>query len=540
MRKFPFLFAALFLMLPLSTAFAAPKFTNPFSTDFCKSYAPALFAGEWADAEKSKFCANINALATELNGLPDSANKSRILAAWNAWFDGKGQIGKMSYFEKQEIKQSVSGKVLGTTTFYVADHLQAKVWIKDSLLGDRKGQAVFLHETQHFADGLQAYSNRSTISSYELERRGHEIESLYAEIAVNPVSFFMRPSFWEDSWRKLPASVREEKRQKVIYDWLAKSPFYPNSRPMNHQMFNFDVLSGGGVLQTNVALNNHGKTTYFLDGRPLVEDVVLEKTKWDGVITWDAMTNPLKAKSSAQPAFEVVKAADASDPQGLWQAAVQNEGKLYREMADYLYQQKVFIQCVNKEEKPIAEYVRVSQMNRKQDGSVYEKIMQFPEEMPCVRIEAADLFDYTTLYWVIPNLAGRDAHFTAWDTIDGIEAAKFNIAQLSVNDTKDIGKRTDNRYFYGDVWVGKADGQIIRLNGHTKPDDGMHKYPHLRADRKRTLAGIWLPFQVGGREDITGASGYVWRVNLLVQYENYLRFESDVKILDEEEIASNP
>lgn len=539
MRGYPrlIIFPAVFIFLFSATAFA--KFTNPFSSDGCKSFHEQKFAGDWKSDEKAKFCANIEGLVSELNALPASNNKARIEAAWGAWHEDYGKIGKMSYFSAVELKKSIVGKILGTTTFMVADHLKATVWLKDSLLTDKKGYSVFLHETQHFADGIDAYKNQTSITSYELERRGYETESLFAEITPETESFSSRPKFWDDSWRKLSARERDEKRQKVIYDWLDKSPIYPNSRPRNFQVYNFDVLSGGGILQTSLALDTKGQKVFYMNGRPLVENVVMEKTTWDGGIAWTSLKDPLLNGNSENPAFEPSKPNDANDPNQLWQAAVQNEKKLQSEMADYLYNQNVFIQCLNKERKPVAEYVKISQVNRKTDGGVYEKILQFPDEMPCVTIEAADLYDYTTLYWVIPALDKRDAKFVSWETIDGIEAGKFAIAALPVNDTKDIGKRTDNRYFYGNVWVSKTDGQIIRLDGHTKPDDGMHKYPHLRADRKRTLAGIWLPSQVAGAEDITADSGYTWRMKLLVQYKDYKRFGSDVKILDDEPVAEN-
>ena len=107
-----------------------------------------------------------------------------------------------------------------------------------------------------------------------------------------------------------------------------------------------------------------------------------------------------------------------------------------------------------------------------------------------------------------------------------------------------VGPKTlekGQRYFEGQIWVDDRDYQIVKTYGKSVPDIRSKKgdenlFPRFETYREQIDGKYWFPTWTGADDTLQFTSGPV-RIRIIIRYENYKQFKSNVKITYGEEAA---
>ena len=96
------------------------------------------------------------------------------------------------------------------------------------------------------------------------------------------------------------------------------------------------------------------------------------------------------------------------------------------------------------------------------------------------------------------------------------------------------------RYFQGQIWVDDHDFQIVKTYGKAVPDirggkGGENLFPRFETYRQQIDGKYWFPTWTGADDTLYFSSGSQ-RIKMLVRYENYKRFGTEVKVTFGDEV----
>ena len=91
----------------------------------------------------------------------------------------------------------------------------------------------------------------------------------------------------------------------------------------------------------------------------------------------------------------------------------------------------------------------------------------------------------------------------------------------------------NQRYFQGQIWVDDKDLQIVKTYGKAVPDkrtkDQENLFPRFETYREQVDGKYWFPTYTRA-QDTLRFSGGSQRMRQVIKYENYKKFEADVKL----------
>jgi hypothetical protein len=98
------------------------------------------------------------------------------------------------------------------------------------------------------------------------------------------------------------------------------------------------------------------------------------------------------------------------------------------------------------------------------------------------------------------------------------------------------------RYFQGQIWVDDRDLQIVKTYGKAVPDirggkSGENLFPRFETYREQIDGKYWFPTWTGADDTLYFSSGSQ-RIRMIVRYENYKQFGSEINITFGDEVPS--
>jgi hypothetical protein len=103
-------------------------------------------------------------------------------------------------------------------------NFEACVYLRPDAGGDNSFFQVLLHELRHVYDFHQAWKNKSSLDSLEIERRAFLLMGKLTRETRENVSGV--PKFWKDSWQNLSAQEISLKQSEAVEKYLRGSKFY--------------------------------------------------------------------------------------------------------------------------------------------------------------------------------------------------------------------------------------------------------------------------------------------------------------------------
>ena len=223
-------------------------------------------------------------------------------------------------------------------------------------------------------------------------------------------------------------------------------------------------------------------------------------------------------------------------PEEIIRKFAEKEQEFQKARENYIYRQTVRIEVLELDGRRSGEeYFMVSDILFDNKGRRIEKVVRSPPStLQRVILTPEDLHDIQNIFPFVlttSNVEKYNLTYLGKEKIDEIDSYVFDVSPKKVE--------KEERYFEGKIWVDDQDLQIVKTDGKTiyvvtkKNKDA--RFPRFETYRNNVDGKYWFPVYTKA-DDILDFPGNKVRIREVVKYENYKRFEADVKITNVEEL----
>ena len=197
--------------------------------------------------------------------------------------------------------------------------------------------------------------------------------------------------------------------------------------------------------------------------------------------------------------------------------------------ANYVYRQDIRVQSLTANDRVTGEWRQVWDVTFDSSGRRVEKVILAPADtLKGISLTPEDLQDFREIQpfvLTIDDIGKYNVKYLGKEMIDEIDCFVF-----------DVGPKTmekGQRYFQGQIWVDDKDLQIVKTYGKPVPDiktkNNENLFPRFETYREQIDGKYWFPTYTRAVDTLQFATG-AQRMRQVVKYENYRKFEADVKL----------
>ena len=223
-------------------------------------------------------------------------------------------------------------------------------------------------------------------------------------------------------------------------------------------------------------------------------------------------------------------AADAKDvnPDEIIQKFAAKEAEFSRARENYTYRQTVKIQELDPSGGVLGRYEIVEDVIFSPDGKRTEKVVRAPvstlSRLILTPQDIQDLRDVQPFVLTTGEIGDYDIHFLGKQKADEIPCYVFAVKPKKMEKGK--------RYFEGQIWVDDRDMQIVKTYGKgvgllKRNED--NQFPKFETLREQVDGKYWFPIYTDADDTLHFQTG-PQRMRMIVKYEDYKQFKSDVNI----------
>ena len=210
------------------------------------------------------------------------------------------------------------------------------------------------------------------------------------------------------------------------------------------------------------------------------------------------------------------------------------EADFARARENYTYRQTVRVQELDDRGVPRGKYELVSDIIFSTDGKRTERVVRAPmttlQRIQLTPQDEQDLRAVQPFVLTTKEIGDYNVRYLGREKLDEVPCYAFAVKPKKMVEGK--------RYFSGIVWVDDQDLQIVKTYGRgigLEKRGGDHKYPKFETYREQVDGKYWFPTYTRADDTLNFASGPV-PIKMLVKYEDYKQFKSDVKITFGDEV----
>jgi hypothetical protein len=197
--------------------------------------------------------------------------------------------------------------------------------------------------------------------------------------------------------------------------------------------------------------------------------------------------------------------------------------------ASYTYRQDVKVQELDGNDRVTGEFDQVSDITFDTAGKRTEKIVYAPRvTLVKIGMTAEDLQDLREIQPFVltsDDIQKYNLKYGGKEKIDEIECYVFDVSPKKIE--------KGQRYFEGRIWVDDQDFQIVKTYGKAVPDlrgsGGENLFPKFETYREQVDGLYWFPTYTRAVDTLRFATGPV-RMREIIKYDNYKKFQADVKL----------
>jgi len=197
--------------------------------------------------------------------------------------------------------------------------------------------------------------------------------------------------------------------------------------------------------------------------------------------------------------------------------------------ANYVYRQDIRVQSLNANDRVTGEWHQVWDIIFDPSGKRIEKVVLAPADtLKGISLTAEDLQDFREIQPFVltsDDIGKYNVKYLGKEKVDEIDCFVFDIGPKVME--------KNQRYFQGQIWVDDKDLQIVKTYGKAVPDkrtkDQENLFPRFETYREQIDGKYWFPTYTRA-QDTLRFSGGSQRMRQVIKYENYKKFEADVKL----------
>jgi hypothetical protein len=197
--------------------------------------------------------------------------------------------------------------------------------------------------------------------------------------------------------------------------------------------------------------------------------------------------------------------------------------------ANYVYRQDIRVQTLNATDRITGEWHQVSDITFDQSGRRAEKVVYAPQStLTSISLTPQDIQDFREIQPFVltsDDIGKYSLKYLGKEKVDDIDCFVFDVAPKVIE--------KNQRYFQGQIWVDDKDLQIVKTYGKAVPDiktrDGENLFPRFETYREQVDGKYWFPTYTRAVDTLQFSAG-AQRIRQIMKYENYKKFEADVKL----------
>jgi hypothetical protein len=208
----------------------------------------------------------------------------------------------------------------------------------------------------------------------------------------------------------------------------------------------------------------------------------------------------------------------------------EKEKEFKQARANYVYRQDVRVQELDANDRVRGEYHMISDIGFDSSGRRTERVVYAPQStLRGIQLTPQDLQDIREIQPFV--LTSEDIHkynlkYVGKELIDEIDTYVFEVEPKAI--------QKDQRYFQGRIWVDDQDLQIVKTYGKAVPDiiekgKPENLFPRFETYREQIDSQYWFPTYTRAVDTLNFSSG-AQRIRQIIKYENYRKFQADVKL----------
>jgi hypothetical protein len=196
--------------------------------------------------------------------------------------------------------------------------------------------------------------------------------------------------------------------------------------------------------------------------------------------------------------------------------------------ANYTYRQSVQVQELNANDRVMGEYQMVSDITFDSAGKRTEKVVRAPANtLKNISLTPQDLQDIREIQPFVltsDDIGKYNLKYLGKEKVDEIDCYVFDVGPKTIE--------KGQRYFQGQIWVDDKDLQIVKTYGKAVPDirerGQENLFPRFETYREQ-IDAYWFPTYTRAVDTLQFSTG-AQRMRQIIKYENYKKFEADVKL----------
>lgn len=239
-------------------------------------------------------------------------------------------------------------------------------------------------------------------------------------------------------------------------------------------------------------------------------------------------------------ASQTQESSDSNEPdiQEIIRRFAEKEKEFQEARANYSYHQIVKVQTLTDDGAVTGTYQMESDIIFTPSGDRIERVTYAPlSTLKGISMSPEDERDLRSVQPFV--LTTDDMHkynieYMGRQKVDELDTYVFMVSPKRIE--------KGERYFQGQIWVDDRDLQIVKTYGKAVPDirggrGEENLFPRFETYREQIDGQYWFPTWTGADDTLYFSSGSQ-RIRMLVRYENYRRFGSDVTITFGDEVPS--
>lgn len=238
----------------------------------------------------------------------------------------------------------------------------------------------------------------------------------------------------------------------------------------------------------------------------------------------------------------ILSAATAPDPtpaqiEEIITKFAAKEADFQRARGNYTYRQTARVQELDEGGSPVGKWEEVADIVFTPEGKRSEKVVRAPmatlKNLQLDPGDIQDLRDVQPFVLTTAELPKYNVRYVGREQVDEIGCYVFAVKPKKLE--------SGHRYFEGQVWVDDRDLQIVKSYGRgvgLLKRGADNQYPKFETYREQIDGKYWFPTYTIANDTLQFQTG-PQKIKMMVKYEDYKQFKSDVNIKYGDEIKDS-
>src|SRR5262245_33650582 len=211
---------------------------------------------------------------------------------------------------------------------------------------------------------------------------------------------------------------------------------------------------------------------------------------------------------------------------------------------EYSYLQESKIQVLGQANTISGEFYQVSEFVFDDSGKRIQRILQAPpsvlEQYGILTQEDKNaLINLQPFALTAEDLPNYQLSYVGKEKVDELNCHVFEVTPKVLSNPKEMNRLKDQKiegkFFQGRIFVDDEDLQIVKTEGKIVPEF-KQRFPKFETYRENIDGRYWLPTYTYSDDKLDFPKAPPMHVKMVIKYKNYRRFQSDVKLLDVDEV----